>query len=374
MTGNGLSRRSLFALGGAGTVAAVAGDAPAIAAPPSACAEDYAALPPLKRRPSAWGTLFGATSNASRIPKEQAYFARLASEVDLYTPESNFQWSLMETAKGKWDFRTTDIAAGFARANKIGMVGHALVYFYFVPAWLKAETDADTISQAISERVSQTMGRYRSQIARWDVVNEPLRIADGLDGDLRRFSFQQALGEKFIDLAFAEAKRTDPSVLLCLNEAEFEYQEPGQLRKRDSLLALLRRLKERGAPVDVLGLQSHLYADKPLDITGLQSFLKDVSRLGIKLAVTELDVCDDKLPADPDTRDMMVADHARRYLDVVRSSGELVSVTTWGFSDRYTWLDMWHVRKDGMPLRPLAFDFDLRRKRLWKAIADIVKA
>jgi endo-1,4-beta-xylanase len=47
----------------------------------------------------------------------------------------------------------------------------------------------------------------------------------------------------------------------------------------------------------------------------------------------------------------------------------VVGVTTWGVTDRWTWLKDWAPRADGTPVRPLPFDAALQRKPAWGALA-----
>src|SRR5262249_7569105 len=94
----------------------------------------------------------------------------------------------------------------------------------------------------------------------------------------------------------------------------------------------------------------------------------DVTDLGIKLMITEFDVCDTYLPADVATRDQMVCDAARQFLDLVLSFRQCISLQTWGSSDRYSWLNWSAPRTDGQQVRPLPFDTDLQKKSLWSTI------
>jgi len=363
------TRRAFLA---SSAIAYAAMRAPASAAAPSLAGEaSFEDLPSLGQRAPAL-PLFGLAASASRIGGARDFFKRMASEMALLTLEGDFQWTSMETRAGEWNFQTTDEGVAFAKAHDLAVAGHALYYHYCLPAWVRASSDREALASALAARIDKTVGRYRGSIFRWDVVNEPLNARDGLPGGLRQTSYSRVFGETFIDLAFRQARRSDPDALLCLNEADIEYDD--QDAKRADLLALLRRLKERDAPVDVLGLQSHLTATRRLEPKALEAFLTNVAALGIKLAVTELDVLDEGLPSDPTVRDQLVADHAATYLRAVRNSGELVNLTCWGVSDRFTWLDMWHKRADGRPLRPLPFDFDLKRKPLWNVIREAVSA
>jgi endo-1,4-beta-xylanase len=78
--------------------------------------------------------------------------------------------------------------------------------------------------------------------------------------------------------------------------------------------------------------------------------------------ITELDVLDDGLRADPTIRDAGVADIYRRYLDVALDEPAVKVLMTFGLSDRYTWLQEDFPRKDRAPRRPLPFDADLQPK------------
>jgi endo-1,4-beta-xylanase len=45
------------------------------------------------------------------------------------------------------------------------------------------------------------------------------------------------------------------------------------------------------------------------------------------------------------------------------------SISTWGLSDRSTWMRQYFKRGDGKPLRPLPLDANLDRKPLWSVLA-----
>jgi endo-1,4-beta-xylanase len=94
-----------------------------------------------------------------------------------------------------------------------------------------------------------------------------------------------------------------------------------------------------------------------------------VAGLGYRLMITELDVNDVELRGNEAERDAAVARHVAEYLDIVFSVARPMSVSTWGLSDRYTWLRQYHKRPDGKPLRPLPLDSDFNRKPLWSVLA-----
>jgi endo-1,4-beta-xylanase len=85
--------------------------------------------------------------------------------------------------------------------------------------------------------------------------------------------------------------------------------------------------------------------------------------------ITELDVNDVEIPGDEAARDAAVARHAAEYLDIVFSVARPRSISTWGLSDRATWMRQYFKRADGKPLRPLPLDRNLDRKPLWSVLA-----
>ena len=100
--------------------------------------------------------------------------------------------------------------------------------------------------------------------------------------------------------------------------------------------------------------------------------MRNVASLGLKIMITEMDVTDQKLPKDIDTRDRIVAGIYEDYLAVVLDEPAVNAVLTWGLSDRYTWLSSYKSRKDRALVRPLPLDAQLKRKLAWNAIARAV--
>ncbi len=142
-----------------------------------------------------------------------------------------------------------------------------------------------------------------------------------------------------------------------------------------ALLNLLADPVRRGVPIQAVGLQAHLDASiTALDQNILSRFVGDIAAMGLKIIVTELDVRDDRLPADLVSRDIAVANHARTWLDAVLPNPAVLGVLTWGITDRHSWLNDKFPRPDGLPQRSLPLDTDLNRKRLWAALADSLDA
>src|SRR6185437_798448 len=112
-------------------------------------------------------------------------------------------------------------------------------------------------------------------------------------------------------------------------------------KKRAATLALLRRMKAAGTPIDALGVQSHIHAGGPEVFgKGLRELLAGARALGLQVFITEMDVKDDGVPIDDIAqRDRVVASVYRNYLKTVLEGPEVKAVLTWGATDGNTWLN-----------------------------------
>jgi endo-1,4-beta-xylanase len=291
--------------------------------------------------------------------------------------EWEHKWHAIEARRGAPDFAAGDRLVAFARDNAMAMRGHTLVWHQSEPAWI-AGLDAPAARAAATAHIAATAGRWRGRIATWDVVNEAVRIEDGRPDGLRRTRMLELFGPAHLAEAFILARAADPAARLAYNDYGCEPATEAARRKRAAILELLAALRRAGAPVEVLGVQAHLTAGQRFDAAEWRGFLADVARMGLLIEVTELDVNDRALPADPDARDAAVAATTRAFLDASLAEPALRSVLTWGLSDRHSWLRSPSVtyarRADGAAQRPLPLDDALARKPMWHAIAAAFEA
>jgi endo-1,4-beta-xylanase len=188
--------------------------------------------------------------------------------------------------------------------------------------------------------------------------------------------FLEALGPGYLDLAYRLARKTDPKARLVVNEYDIELDTPEHETRRTALINLLQRMQKAGTPVDAVGVQAHLDAvgGPPFSAERLRRFLAEIAALGLTIEITELDVTDERAPADTARRDQLVADTYRRFLDAALDEPAVNLVVTWGLSDRHSWIvrretNQIKWRGDGLPSRPLPFDTDLQPKPAFAAIA-----
>lgn len=330
--------------------------------------------PSLRSHAAKSGLKFGCAGASPNLQTDPVMLVKMATEANIFIPEAHLKWEFTEPRPNEFDFEAADSIVGFAERHDMVMHGHTLVWYAALPPWALQIQTAEEARRALERHITKLVSRYRGKIWAWDVVNEPIEPKDGIEGGYRNSSWFKLLGIDHVDLAFRLARAADPAVPLCLNEYGFEYTSVVSKRRRRDILSFLRKLRDLNTPVDIFGLQSHLNGHEIFDRKELAAFLKEVVSLGYKLMVTELDVNDVQLRGNEAERDAAVDRHVAEYLDIVFSVARPVSISTWGLTDRYTWLVQYYKRADGQTLRPLPLDRNFNRKRVWSTLAKYLSA
>jgi endo-1,4-beta-xylanase len=219
---------------------------------------------------------------------------------------------------------------------------------------------AGELRAAMHDFIFAAVGRYRSRVWAWDVVNEVLDEK----GALRDSIFLRKLGPGYIADAFRWAHEADPNAVLFINE----YGAEKKTVKANGLYKLVRDLQRAGVPIGGVGFQSHLSYTS--NTTGLKGSLARFATLGVKVAITELDV---RIPF-PATTDKLQR-QAAVYTGVVNACLAVpacASLTVWGFSDARSWIPAFTSGKAGAAC---LFDLGFSPKpAYWSVVTAMVKA
>ncbi len=313
----------------------------------------------LRDAASAKGLLFGTEVNTSVV--EDAQFAKLvARESSIVVPGWALKWANLQPSPEKFDFREADSYLQFAEQNRLLARGHVLVWHEAIPAWFNSVANAQNARKLLQGYISTVARRYAGKLHSWDVVNEIVQIKDGRPDGLRKSPWLELIGPEYIEMAFHAAHQADPTAFLVYNEDQLEVENRPTEIKRARVLALIKDLKRKGVPVHALGIQSHLPAEGQLGSPNFARFLTEVSDEGLCILVTEMDVFDQHMVGDIRQRDRLVAQRYYDHLSCVLRFPSVKAVLTWGLSNRYTWLAKHNPRQDGLPVRPLPFDAELK--------------
>ena len=311
---------------------------------------------------------YGSCVRPLELTRDRDYAAALIRYCRLLIPEGSMNWSVTRPSPEQFDFADADRIAAFASRNGMALRGHNLVWHGDLAPWVERIDHATEAERAMTAHIEALVSRYRGVTGSWIVVNEPTPEHPVGRAELRDSVWSRTMGPGYIAKAFRAAAAADPGARLILNEYDIEFVGERFAMRRDILLGIARDLVEKGVPIHAIGLQGHLLAEREIDRDGLQAFLRKVRALGLEVLVTELDVIDKALPGDVATRDARVAASARAFLEAVAEVSPPSSIVTWGISDRYTWVPMFHTRDDGLPVRPLPLDAAYRPKPLMAVI------
>jgi endo-1,4-beta-xylanase len=315
----------------------------------------------------------GAAANHYILPNDAPYGAALARHCDVLVAEGAMKWAEMRPTREAFDFTHGDALVSFARRNALQVRGHTLVWCEGNPAWIKQITTALDAERELRRHIERVVGHYKDSIRGWDVVNEPIAEVPRTVTSLRPGVWPDLLGERYVDLAFKVAAEVAPAEPRIINEYGMEGTSARDRLKRAGYRRLILDLKSRGVPLTGVGLQAHLDGAVDVDTEGVSAFCAEMSRAGLDILITELDVNDFALPGDIAARDAIVAKRTRDFLGAVFAVCRPKLVCTWGITDRQTWIPTWFKRKDGLPNRPLPLDASLQPKPMHRVIQDFCR-
>ncbi len=223
-----------------------------------------------------------------RVVEQPEDAGLIRQHFQILTPENCMKPQSIHPAENTWNFEAADRFVQFARASKLEVVGHCLVWAKDdrTDEWMMRENgkpvSRETLLRRIESHIHTVVDRYADVATQWDVVNEA--IGDIGEGLLRDSVYSRTTGIDFIVTAFKSAREKDPDALLIYND--YNCHQPG---KREKLIELLKQLKRKGAPVDAYGMQGHFELGDN-SMPQLRETFEELRKLNIKVVVSELDI------------------------------------------------------------------------------------
>jgi len=196
--------------------------------------------------------LFGDLKTPEKNQRYEATFGSLFNAATVA-----FYWKTLEPERGKprfaadspYEYRRppTDPVVAFCASRGINMNGHAIVYGmrrWGHPAWMPEDRKA---MEPIFERhVRELAERYGTRVQRWDVVNESIDQANrGLMPDDYTYKTYQWAARYF-----------PATTRFGMNDCDMHW---GPSRR---YVEIVRDLIERGARIDTVGVQMHIFNPK----------------------------------------------------------------------------------------------------------------
>ncbi|MGW1270451.1 endo-1,4-beta-xylanase [Streptomyces sp. NPDC002491] len=307
-------------------LAALVTGAAAAAALLVAAPVSHAADAPLRDLGAAKGKVVGTAVTGSKLTG--VYGDVAGAQFSSLTPGNAMKWASVEPAQGVFNWAEADQIVAFAQAHDQQVRGHTLVWHSQNPSWLtNGSWTSAQLTTLLQNHISTEAGRYKGRIAAWDVVNEPFNE----DGTYRPTLWYNGLGPDYIANALTWAKAADPAAKLYVND----YNVEGVNAKSTALYNLVKSLKERGVPIDGVGLQAHLILGQVPST--FQQNIQRFADLGVDVAITELDIRM-PLPADSAKLAQQKADY-KAVTAACAAVTRCVNLTVWGFTDSDSWVE-----------------------------------
>lgn len=300
--------------------------------------------------------------------------ALVKRQFNAISPENVMKWESIHPRSGPngYDFAAADRYVEFGEKNGMFIVGHTLVWHGQTPRWVFQGEGTNAITrEALLERmrdhIHTVVGRYKGRVKAWDVVNEGLSE----DGSLRKSQWQRIIGDDYIEKAFQYAHEADPKAELRYNDYSIENE-----RKRNGVIALVKKLQAEKVPIGGLGSQTHANLSWP-SAELLDSALTAFAQLGIPISITELDVNASQGGQRNQTAEVaqnaqsaaggvvdaanqkLAEQYASLFRVFLKHRKNIKLVTFWGLTDRDSW------RRAG---KPLLFDGEWGPKPAFDAV------
>jgi endo-1,4-beta-xylanase len=267
------------------------------------------------------GVAVGASVLTSSNLSDATYASVLGTEYSMLTPENDMKWSAVEPEPGVYDFVAPDLDVAFAQSHGMAVRGHNLAWWSSNPQWLTTlPYSRDQLIGILHDHITNVVGHYKGKVAQWDVVNE------GLSGGF----WWDHVGPDYIDMAFRFAHEADPGAKLFFNESGAE----GLGARSDQLYNLVRGLKQRGVPIDGVGLESHFDLNPP-SFVDIAANMRRLNALGLETAITELDV---RIQLPASAHDLNRQATIYNGLLATCLSANCKTFTSWGFTDKVSWV------------------------------------
>jgi len=226
----------------------------------------------------------------------------------------------------------TIAAVNWLKLHNISVRGHVMVW----PSWqhsphlVKYKNDTLALKSAIAKQIIEQSTVMKGQFVEWDVINEPYahhNIIDSLSGR-----------DIMVDW-FNLARKNTEGVQLYLNEYTMFHTGVAS----ESFYNTIKFLKEKGAPIDGIGEQSHIGGTPP-SINYILARLDHFATLGLPIQISEFDITSD----DDDFK----ARYMNDFMTAIFSHPCVIGFMQWGFWAGAHWIPASALWDKDWKLRP----------------------
>lgn len=313
--------------------------------------------------------LFGAATSPRFLDDNSLYGPFVAHHYGVLVAGNEMKPDALQPIEGRFNWREADRFVDFAQKNNMLVRGHTLLWHNQVPDWFFQDPNdrsqmasRELLIERLETHVKTVVGKYKGQIYSWDVVNEVLNDRGEIRGINDDSKWKAIIGDAdgdgydsdYIELAFKFAREADPDAQLIINDYGLESRG----MKRTGMYNLVKRMLEKGIPVDGVGLQMHINVFTPSvyeieEAIELFASLKEYNP-DFTVLVTEMDMSVYRwMEGKKEITDELLELQAQRYAEIFAmfkrqaEKGNLSTVVMWGLGDADSWLENFPIRGRG---------------------------
>jgi GH35 family endo-1,4-beta-xylanase len=279
-------------------------------------------------------------------------------------------WGSYEPRRGEYQDRARQQCVDWLKEHGLVARGHPIFWNHRagVPGWVGALDPApDVLRPLLDARLEQLSRTVLPGLRDVDVFNELTRW-ERFENPFTRFLAAEGKVPAVAHY-LRETKRLNPNLLTVVNDYE---TSPDYAR-------LLRELIETGAPVDIVGQQSHMHSGN-WPVAKLWGVMERLAAFGRPVLFSEMSVLSgprrqidwktesriENWETDADN-EAKQADYLEQIFRLVYSHPSTCGIVLWNYTDRRAWLGapVGLLRKDGT--RKPSFDrLDALINRTWR--------
>ncbi|MBI4977705.1 MAG: endo-1,4-beta-xylanase [Spirochaetes bacterium] len=309
---------------------------------------------------------FGSAVSAKRFMMTnddgEKYRAIILSNYSRIVFENDLKWGSFESSRKStnindgYNISNTMAALAILEKHGIEVRGHCLVW----PAWRNAPKslsnyagDVPALRKTITDHIIDEVSYFKGRLVDWDVVNEVYanhNIIDLIGNGPSGF-------DEIVEW-FKHAKTTDTKPNLYVNDYSILSSGGNDTKHIEAYEALIKHLIDAGAPLDGIGMQSHMGSAVPPET--LLKVLDRFAVFGKKISSTEFDMSN--------FDDLGQAEYLRDFMTALFSHASVDGIIMWGFWENAHWLSNKgaHLYKKDWTPKPAALIWiDLVKKKWW---------
>lgn len=284
-----------------------------------------------------------------------------AHEFGQITPSNGQKWMYTEPARGEFNWTMGDAIIDPALKNGQMTRCHTFLWHNQLPEWLTGRNwTKPELLEVLDTHIKGVARHYGRDCYAWDVANEAFEE----DGSLRKTLWLDTIGPSYLDEVFKMSKKYLPrGVKLYYNDYNIERVNNKSIAVRE----LVKGFQRRGVPIDGVGFQGHFSTGRAPSYENLTDTMAMFNRLGVEVAITELDVRT-VLPDSDEKQAQQAVDYANA-VKACKDARNCVGVTVWDFWDPVSWVPGVFLGEGNACL----YSANFTKKPAYWAIVDVLK-